>query len=180
MNIPNFLSILRIISIPVLVVILLSRFKGQAIVAFLLFALATFTDTLDGFWARKKQQVTVIGQLLDPIADKLLVSSVLICLVQTGAVPAWMAVIIIGREFAVTGFRAIASSRGCHIAASSLGKLKMVLETTTILLLLLGENILGGFIILARVGLWLVVVAAVASAAEYYIKYGPRILSGNP
>jgi CDP-diacylglycerol--glycerol-3-phosphate 3-phosphatidyltransferase len=177
MNGPNFLTILRIFSIPVLVVVLLTSFRGQELTAFLIFIFATLTDTVDGIWARKTQQTTVLGQLLDPVADKLLVSSVLICMVQTGHVPAWMAVIIIGREFAVTGFRAIASSRGHNIPASWSGKIKMGTETFTISLLILGKRILGSFFILSQVGLWLVVGVAIFSGVEYYVKYWQQVFS---
>lgn len=162
---------------PVLVVVLLSDFRGNNIAAFAVFALATFTDTLDGYWARKKKQTTVLGQLLDPTADKLLIVSALICLVGTAVVPSWMAVIIIGREIAVTGFRALASAKGIHIPASPLGKIKMGLETGTISLLLLGEKILGSLYVLAEAGLWLTVIAALVSAAEYYVRHGPKVLS---
>ncbi|MGB7297080.1 MAG: CDP-diacylglycerol--glycerol-3-phosphate 3-phosphatidyltransferase [Candidatus Aminicenantales bacterium] len=177
MNVPLALTYIRILAVPVLVVVLLSDFRGNNIAAFAIFVLATFTDTLDGYWARKKKQTTVLGQLLDPTADKLLVVSALVCLVGTGVVPAWMGVVIIGREIAVTGFRALASARGIHIPASALGKIKMGLETGTISILLIGEKILGSFYILAKVGLWLTVIAALVSAAEYYIRHGPRVLS---
>jgi CDP-diacylglycerol--glycerol-3-phosphate 3-phosphatidyltransferase len=179
MNAPLFLTFLRIIAIPVLVIVLLSDFKGKEVTSFVIFFLATLTDMLDGFFARRKRQITVLGQLLDPTADKLLIASALICLVEIRAVPAWMAVIIIGREIAVTGFRAIASSRGINIPASVLGKIKMILETGTIYLLLLGDRILGPFYVLSKVGLWLIIVAALLSAAEYYLKYGPSVLSGR-
>jgi len=178
-NGPLALTYLRILAVPVLVILLLSNFRGYHIAAFAVFLLATLTDMLDGFWARRKKQITVLGQLLDPTADKLLVVSALICLVGTGAVPAWMAVIIIGREIAVTGFRAMASAKGIHIPASALGKIKMILETGTIGLLLLGEGILGGLYVLSRVGLWLTVAAALISAAEYYRRYGRTVLSGR-
>lgn len=177
MNIPNLLTLLRIFSIPVLVAVLLTQFEGKELTAFIIFLLAVITDSLDGLLARRKKQVTVMGQLLDPIADKLLIVSVFICLVKLGAVPAWMAVIIIGRETAVTGFRSIASSKGIHIAASRMGKNKMLSETITICLLILGEKYLGKFYFLSQIGLWLVIATAVISAAEYYIKYGPRVLS---
>ena len=179
MNGPLALTFLRVLSVPVLVVVLLADFRGHHIVAFAVFTLATLTDMLDGFWARRKKQITVLGQLLDPTADKLLVVSALICLVGTGAVPAWMAVIIIGREIAVTGFRAMASAKGIHIPASALGKVKMILETGTIGLLLLGEGVLGRVYVLSRVGLWLTVGAALISAAEYYLRYGRTVLSGR-
>jgi CDP-diacylglycerol--glycerol-3-phosphate 3-phosphatidyltransferase len=179
MNVPLALTTIRILAVPLLVVVLLSDFQGKEIVAFTVFVLATFTDTLDGYWARKKKQITVLGQLLDPTADKLLVVSALICLVGSGVVPAWMGVIIIGREIAVSGFRALASAKGIHIPASALGKIKMGLETGTISVLLLGEKILGPFYLLAKVGLWLTVLAALVSAAEYYCRHGPKVLSSG-
>ena len=179
MNGPLALTYLRIISVPVLVIVLLSDFRGHHIAAFVVFILATLTDMLDGFWARRKKQITVLGQLLDPTADKLLVVSALICLVGSGVVPAWMAVIIIGREIAVTGFRAMASAKGINIPASVFGKIKMILETVTIGILLLGEGVLGGFYLLSKIGLWLTVAAALISAAEYYLRYGRAVLSGR-
>ena len=179
MNVPLALTYIRILAVPLLVVALLTDFRGNNLAAFIIFVLATFTDTLDGYWARKKKQVTVLGQLLDPTADKLLVVSALVCLVGTGVVPAWMGVIIIGREIAVTGFRALASARGINIPASALGKIKMSLETVTVGILLLGERILGPYYVLADVGLWLTVIAALASAAEYYLRHGPKVLSSG-
>ncbi len=178
-NTPLVLTSLRILFIPVIVIILLNDFRDKEIISFIVFALATLTDTLDGYWARRKKQTTVMGQLLDPTADKLLIVSVLICLVETGSVPAWMAVIIVSREIAITGFRALASSKGIHIPASRLGKIKMILETGTIGLLLLGKDILGSLFILSQIGLWLTIVAALVSAAVYYVKYGPVVISGR-
>lgn len=163
--------------IPALVIILLTNFPAQAWVAFSLWCLSAFTDTLDGYLARRRRQITIVGQLLDPIADKLLILSALICLVQRGRVPAWMAIIIIGREFAVTGFRAIASSQGFHIKASWLGKTKMILETITIALLILGKEILGSFYVLANIGLWAIILASLISAVEYGWRYLPRLSS---
>ncbi len=177
LNVPNFLTVLRIFAIPALVVVLVATFRGWEIVGFAIFLFASLTDMLDGFLARKRQQITVFGQLLDPLADKLLIASALICLVERRIVPAWMAVIIIGREIAVTGFRAIASSRGRHIPASSLGKLKMTLETVTLCLLILGPVNLGRLHLLAPLGLWLTVAVALASAVEYYIRFAPAVLS---
>ena len=179
MNAPLTLTCLRILLIPVLVIILLSQFRGREITAFIIFLVAVLTDMFDGIWARRRNKITTLGQLLDPTADKLLIVSVLICLVGTGAVPAWMAVIIIGREIAVTGFRAIASSRGLNIPASPLGKLKMTSEAVTICLLLLGETILGPLYILARIGLWFTVTAALISAAEYFFRHGRAVVSNN-
>jgi len=180
LNLPNLLTFLRILCIPGLVLVILSGFQGREFLAFGLFSLATLTDTLDGFWARKMRQITSLGQLLDPIADKLLVASVFICLVGTGTVKAWMAVIIIGRELAVTGFRAIAASQGVAIPASLLGKVKMALETVVLAILLLGDKMPDGLSGLGPIGLWLVMIVAVVSAAEYFIRYSRRILTPFP
>ena len=178
-DIPNSLTILRICIIPILVFVLLSPFDGKELIAFVIFMIGALTDMLDGFWARRKKQVTVFGQLLDPIADKLLVTSAVICLVELGIVPAWIVIIIIGREIAITGFRMIASSKGINIPASKLGKVKMNSETITVLLLILGEKYLGRFYILSQIGLWVVVLSALISAIEYYLKYGSKVLSEN-
>jgi len=180
MNLANALTGLRILIIPFLVIVLLSSFKGREMVAFILFIAAWMTDWLDGLWARKKKQISTLGQLLDPTADKLLIVSVLICLTATGQVKAWMAVIIVGRELAVAGFRAIAADRGVTIPASLLGKAKMILESVTLSLLLLGRHYLGDFYIAAQIGLWLVVAVSLISAAEYYIKYIPGLASARP
>jgi CDP-diacylglycerol--glycerol-3-phosphate 3-phosphatidyltransferase len=126
-----------------------------------------------------KNQTTVFGELLDPTADKLLVAAALVCLQAQGRAPAWMVVVIIGRELAVSGFRTLASSRGVHIPALPLGKAKMALETWTIGGLILGTGILGRIYVIPQVCLWLVVIAALASAAEYYIRYWPRIASAR-
>ncbi|MFW6131344.1 MAG: CDP-diacylglycerol--glycerol-3-phosphate 3-phosphatidyltransferase [Candidatus Aminicenantaceae bacterium] len=180
MNIPNTLTILRILSIPVLVVLLLfSKFEGKEFVTFTVFLLAAMTDMLDGFLARRKKQTTVFGQLLDPSADKLLVVSVFICFVELNIVPAWIVIIIVGRELSVSGFRALASSKGITIKASFLGKTKMVIETVTSSLFILGKEILGNLYFLSKIGLWLIIVIAVASALEYYIKYGSQVLKGH-
>lgn len=179
-NVPNILTFLRVLCIPGLVVVILSRFQDQEFAATGLFILATLTDTLDGFWARRMRQITTLGQLLDPIADKLLVASVLICLVETGRVKAWMAIIIIGRELAVTGFRAIAATQGVSIPASLPGKVKMALETVVLAILLLGNKMPAKLAAVGLIGLWLVMVVAVVSAAEYFIRYSPRVLSRHP
>jgi CDP-diacylglycerol---glycerol-3-phosphate 3-phosphatidyltransferase len=179
-HLPNMLTALRIALIPFFMVALLSSFHGQAWVAFGLFLFATFTDTVDGILARKIHAVTELGQLLDPIADKLLMTAAFICLVQTGHILAWMAVVILGREIAVTGFRAIAASKGVIIAASWPGKIKMQLETYTIALLILGRAILGKFYVIPQVLIWLTMAVAVYSAAEYFAKHGPALLKDRP
>jgi CDP-diacylglycerol--glycerol-3-phosphate 3-phosphatidyltransferase len=179
-NVPNYLTLARIIAIPALVAVMLMSFQGRDLVATAIFVFASLTDWLDGYFARKKGLVTVMGQLLDPMADKLLIASAIICLVKLGRIPAWAAVVIIGRELAISGFRAIASSRGLNIPASALGKAKMGLESWAVGALILGPIYFGRFYVLAQVGLWLVIIAALASAVEYYVRYGPQVLSRQP
>jgi CDP-diacylglycerol--glycerol-3-phosphate 3-phosphatidyltransferase len=176
-NIPNSLSLARIIAIPALVAVMLTNFAGRDLVALAIFVFASLTDWLDGWLARRKGLVTVLGQLLDPTADKLLIASALICLVELGRVPAWAAIVIIGREIAVSGFRAMASSRGLNIPASGFGKAKMGAESWVIGALVLGPIYLGKFYIAAKIGLWLVFVLAIVSAVEYFVRFGPRVIS---
>ena len=146
MNIPNSLTIARIFFVPILVAVLvkeriLFHFNGAAItndlIALMIFWVAAATDLLDGYLARRWRQVTTIGTLLDPIADKLLVSAALIALVQERVVPAWLVVLLIGREFAVSGLRSIAASEGFTISASELGKTKTVSQVVAISLLMI-------------------------------------------
>src|SRR6185436_382080 len=164
MNLPNSLTIARMVLVPLLVVVLLTEFEGSRIagvpkefVAAAIFGIASLTDWLDGYLARRRRQVTWLGQILDPIADKLLTSAAFISLVQMGLAPAWMVAIIIGREFAVTALRSIAHARGAAMPASSLGKLKMVSQIVAILALILGKDHLHGFVVIGQVALWVVV-----------------------
>src|SRR5437762_9971437 len=142
MNLPNALTLLRIFIVPLLVVVLLTKFSEdwigvpQHITAVVLFLTAALTDMLDGWLARRWQQISRLGILLDPIADKLLISSAFISLVENRLAPAWAVVIIIGREFAVSGLRSIAASEGWMIAASPMGKFKMFSQVVTIALLI--------------------------------------------
>jgi CDP-diacylglycerol--glycerol-3-phosphate 3-phosphatidyltransferase len=179
-NIPNALTAFRILLVPVLMVCLLSRFEGREWAALVVFLLAMLTDTVDGFLARWTNSVTELGKLLDPIADKLLITAAFVCLVEAGSVPAWMAVVIIGRELAVTGFRAIAASKGVVIAASWPGKVKVWFETAAIVLLILKPAWLGRFAGAPRLFLWLTMAAAVGSAALLFAKYGPGLLRAEP
>lgn len=174
MNLPNALTLIRIFLVPVLVAVMLTRFD-ELIVA-TIFLAASLTDLLDGYLARKRGQVTTLGVLLDPIADKLLISSAFISLVQLQPqyVPAWMVVIIIGREFAVSGLRSIASSQGLTIDASDLGKLKMVTQVVAITLLILG-NKYPLFHEVGSVALYFVVLFAVWSAVGYFRKFWGQI-----
>lgn len=145
MNLPNALTLLRIFIVPILVVVLLTPFSEdwfglpRHIFGVALFLGAALTDYLDGHLARRRDQVTRLGQLLDPIADKLLISAALISLVENQLAPAWAVVIIIGREFAVTGLRSIAAADGVVISASKMGKFKMLVQVMTVALLIVSS-----------------------------------------
>lgn len=178
MNLPNLLTLGRIFLVPLLVVVLLTRFEGRLIlgvrkelVGAAIFGVAALTDWLDGYLARRNKQVTTLGQLLDPLADKLLVTAAFVSLVQMDLAPAWMVAIILGREFAVTVLRSIAHSRGVIISASPLGKFKMISQVVAILLLILGDHHLQQFAVLGPVALWVAVLAAVVSAIDYYRRF---------
>jgi CDP-diacylglycerol--glycerol-3-phosphate 3-phosphatidyltransferase len=175
MNLPNALTVTRIFLVPLLVVVLLTRSDDRLIlglreelVGAAIFGVASFTDWLDGYLARRRKQVTALGQVIDPLADKLLISAALISLVQMGLAPAWMVAVIIGREIAVTGLRSLAYSRGVSMPASPLGKIKMVAQVVAILALILGDVYLPGLFVVGNVALWVVVVAALVSGADYF------------
>jgi len=178
MNLPNSLTLARIFLIPLLVVVLLTKFEGAVIfgvgkelVGAAIFAVAALTDWLDGYLARRRQQVTTFGQLMDPLADKLLVTAALVSLVQMELAPAWMVATILGRELGVTVLRSVAYSQGVTIPASPLGKVKMLSQVIAILLLILGRAYLQQFYILGQIALWVVVVTALVSAADYYRRF---------
>lgn len=178
MNLPNAITLARIFLVPLLVVVLLTQFEGRQIlgvrkelVGAAIFAIASLTDWLDGYLARRRQQVTTFGQLMDPLADKLLVTAALVSLVQMDLASAWMVAVILGREFAVTVLRSIAHARGVVIAASPLGKLKMVAQVTAILLLILGRDHIGVLIVLGQVALWIAALTAVVSGIDYYRRF---------
>lgn len=175
LNLPNSLTLLRIFLIPFLVVVLLTKFNGREYVALAIFLVAAVTDLLDGYFARKFKKVTRLGMLLDPIADKLLVSAAFISLVELRIAPAWMIVVIIGREFAISGLRSIAAQQGVTIAASGMGKGKTVSQVVAIALLILG-NELGQFMFLGVVALWVVVIFALASAVDYFVRFWKNVM----
>ena len=178
MNLPNSLTVVRMFLVPLLVVVLLTEFEGRRIfgiqkelAAAGIFGLASLTDWLDGYLARRRRQVTWLGQMLDPIADKLLTSAAFISLVQLNLAPAWMVAIIIGREFAITALRSLAYSRGITIPASPLGKIKMGSQVTAILLLILGWGPLPWLAAVGHIALWIVMIAALISAVDYYRRF---------
>lgn len=182
-NTPNLLTGFRIFLVPLIVVILLTEFHfekwfffNREELAVGIFLLACLTDLLDGYLARKHNQVTTIGQLLDPIADKLLISSVLISLVEMHLVPAWVVVIIVGRDFGVTGLRMMGAVHQVAIPAGVLGKWKMVVEAISITLIIWGNQRGWGWIKMSGEGLlYFVALIAVVSMVEYFVKFSRRI-----
>lgn len=178
MNLPNALTVVRIFLVPLLVVVLLTQGPqremfgvAKELIAAAIFGIASITDWLDGYLARRRRQVTWLGQVLDPIADKLLTSAAFISLVQLGLAPAWMVALIIGREFAITGLRSLAYTKGITIPASRLGKIKMASQVTAILLLILGWRPMPWLAPIGYAVLWVVMVTAVVSAIDYYRRF---------
>jgi len=179
-TLPNALTILRIFMVPLLVVFLLTEYT---LVGLFVFILASLTDWFDGYLARTRHQITTLGQLLDPIADKLLISAAFISLVELGSAPAWMVVIIVGRELAISGLRSIASDQGVEISASTLGKYKTTVQMITVVLLILeGADWpawLGEYSFIGEIGLWLVVVLSLLSAGQYFFSFWGRLGLGG-
>ena len=178
MNLPTALTLVRIFLVPLLVVVLLTEFAGRQIfgvpkelIGAAIFGVASITDWLDGYLARRRRQVTWLGQVLDPIADKLLTSAAFISLVALGLAPAWMVALIIGREFAITGLRSLAYTKGITIPASPLGKIKMASQVTAILLLILGWRPVPWLAPVGYAALWVVMLTAVVSAVDYYRRF---------
>ncbi|MFZ3208844.1 MAG: CDP-diacylglycerol--glycerol-3-phosphate 3-phosphatidyltransferase [Geobacteraceae bacterium] len=181
-NLPNILTLMRIAAIPLLAVLLISPSKCAGFWAAALFAMASITDWLDGYLARRMGIVTVFGKFLDPIADKLIVMAALIMLLPFNRVPAWMALVIIGREIVITGLRGIASTEGIIIAASDLGKFKTIFQIVAILGLLLHYDYYWFFSInhpylyvnMHNVGifyLWIATVITIWSGVDYLVRF---------
>jgi len=171
-NIPNLLTGLRIFCIPVIILFLTSPRPLASFLAALVFAIASFTDLLDGYLARQQKAETAIGKLLDPMADKLLILSGMIMLIPLDRIPAWMVVLIIGREVAITGLRGIASAEGEVIAASRLGKAKMVFQSLSLGGLMLHYEYLGiNFHVLGMILLWIALVITLWSGIDYFWKF---------
>src|SRR5271157_2956666 len=183
MNLPNSLTVLRIFFVPLLIAVLLTKSPNVDFRGFpmhfefwgvLILLLAAATDWADGYFARRRLQVTTLGILLDPIADKLLISAAFISLVDMKLVPGWMVVIIIGREFTVLGLRNIASAEGFTIEASVLGKTKMVLQVCAVAVLIAGARH-PSLQPISKALLWLVVVSALVSAAQYFLRFWAKV-----
>ncbi len=171
MNLPNILTIFRIVLIPFYILFFYQRSFDASIIAAVIFSIASLTDFLDGYLARMRSEVTQFGKFLDPIADKLLILSALILLVGIGRVPAWLAIVIIGRELTMTGFRAIAASEGIVIAAETTGKIKMFFQTVSVIILTIDFETS----IYHQTGMFLLLLAmflAIFSAFQYFFKFG--------
>jgi len=188
-NLPNTITLGRIFLVPLLVVVLLTKFESRSwfgvsneVLGAAIFGIASLTDWLDGFLARRRGQVTGLGQWMDPLADKLLVTAALISLVQLGLASAWMVAVILGREFAVTVLRSVAHARGHALPASPIGKVKLVAQVAAILLLILGntsnahdmatagaQTLHPGqvFVLLGQIAMWVATIAALVSAVDY-------------
>ena len=205
MNLPNYLTFARILMVPILVVVLMTRVQNHEIIGVTVFWIASLTDWLDGYLARRWNEVTVLGKLLDPLADKLLVAGALMSLVELNLAPAWMAFIIIAREFAITGLRGIASEEGITIQAGTVGKWKLGFQVAAISCLMLGTKldpwlyaythreiflffirlnkpyafVMGSGMIL----MWIAVILAIWSAAVYFKDFwdlmGARLFDGT-
>jgi CDP-diacylglycerol--glycerol-3-phosphate 3-phosphatidyltransferase len=181
-NLPNILTLLRIAAIPVLVAVLFSPSRTAGFWAAVIFAIASFTDWLDGYLARRMGIVTTFGKFLDPIADKLIVMSALIMILPFGRVPAWMVLVILGREIIITGLRGLASTEGIIIPASNLGKFKTIFQIVAILGLLLHYDYRWFFAVdhpylivnMHNVGmfyLWIATIITIWSGVDYLVKF---------
>ena len=170
-NVPNVLTLVRILLVPVLVVALLDETPDGDVIAAAVFALAALTDGLDGYIARRRQQVTTFGKLMDPLADKLLVIAALISLVSLDRLAAWIAMVIIARELAVTGLRSVAAEQGVVIAASWLGKAKTLLQVAAIICLIAFDPAPAWVDAL----LYLAVAITLISGADYFLGLRKRI-----
>ena len=179
LNLPNTLTVLRILLVPVLVVALTSEVPGGSAIAAGVFAAAAITDGLDGYIARTRQSVTTFGKVMDPVADKLLIAAALISLVSLHRLAAWVAMVIIAREFAVSGLRIAAGQQGVVIPASMLGKLKTIVQVAAVLALIAADDPKDAWV---QVPVYAMVVLTVASGADYFLNFRRRLeeLSRRP
>jgi CDP-diacylglycerol--glycerol-3-phosphate 3-phosphatidyltransferase len=189
-TLPNWLTIFRIFLVPFLVVVLLTKMPAREFIGLAIFLLAIITDGLDGYFARKYKQTSRLGALLDPIADKFLMTGAFVSLVELGVVPAWMVVIILGREFLLDGLRMTAMEQGLVIPASRLGKLKTLAQTVAVcaciiqykldelsrpLIRIMFNHPVDIFTVLATTFLWIAVILSLGSMVDYFVKFA-RVL----
>lgn len=187
LNLPNLLTGFRILLVPILVVVLLTKFENKEWWGLGLFLMASLTDLLDGFLARRRQQVTRLGMLLDPAADKILMAAAFISLVElnSNTAPAWMVVVIISREFAVSALRSFAASEGLVIAAGLSGKIKTVVHVVAISLLIVHDKLIEFRDLappvewIAPAALWIAMAVSLFSGIEYFIRFGHLFLRGG-
>jgi CDP-diacylglycerol--glycerol-3-phosphate 3-phosphatidyltransferase len=181
LNLPNTLTLIRVLLIPVFIFFLSFHTpppQSWALAAAGIFLIASITDWLDGYIARRTGQITKFGKLFDPIADKLLTSSALILLVALNELPAWIAIVIIGREYAVTGLRAAASSEGYVIPAFDGGKAKMFFQIVAIIALLIDIGYKSAWLdsyLIGTVAIWIAMILAVVSGAQYFLNFWDKI-----
>jgi CDP-diacylglycerol---glycerol-3-phosphate 3-phosphatidyltransferase len=172
LNLPNALTVVRILLVPVLVVALLVETPHGSTIAAVVFALAAFTDGLDGYIARSRQSITTFGKVMDPVADKLLIAAALISLVSLDRLAAWVAMVIIAREFAVSGLRIAAAQQGAVIPASPLGKIKTIVQVVTILALIAVDDPNAGWV---QGMIYATVAITVISGVDYFLNVRKRI-----
>jgi CDP-diacylglycerol--glycerol-3-phosphate 3-phosphatidyltransferase len=179
LNLPNTLTVLRILLVPVLVVALTSEVPGGSAIAAAVFAAAAITDGLDGYIARSRQSITTFGKVMDPVADKLLIAAALISLVSLDRLAPWVAMVIIAREFAVSGLRIAAGQQGVVIPASMLGKAKTIVQVGAVLALIAANDTHDVWV---QALVYAMVVFTVASGADYFLNFRKRLeeLSRRP
>jgi len=185
-NLPNSITVARIFLVPLLVVVLLTNFGNFRVfgvsketLGATIFAVASLTDWLDGYLARRRKQVTGLGQWMDPLADKMLITAAFISLVQMNAARAWLVAVILGREFSVTVLRSIVHAYGQTLPASPLGKVKLVSQVVAVMALILGSGPLPEVLVLGKVALWVAAITALISGADYYRRFN-AIMSARP
>jgi CDP-diacylglycerol---glycerol-3-phosphate 3-phosphatidyltransferase len=176
LNLPNLLSIFRILLVPPLVVVLLTKFEDKEWWGLGLFLLAALMDFFDGYLARRRRQVTRLGTLLDPAADKILISAAFISLVEMGLAAAWMVVVIVAREFAVSALRSFAAAENLVIPAGFSGKLKTVVQIVAVATLIIHNQLPNELRHVSRVSLWAAVLISAYSGIEYFIRFRRYLL----
>ena len=172
LNLPNALTLIRILLVPVLVVALTVETPGGSTIAAAVFAIAAFTDGLDGYIARSRQSVTTFGKVMDPVADKLMIAAALISLVSLDRLAAWVAMVIIAREFAVSGLRIAAGQQGVVIPASGLGKVKTIVQVLAVLALIAASDPDAMWV---QALVYLMVAITVASGADYFLNFRKKL-----
>ncbi|AEB76111.1 CDP-diacylglycerol--glycerol-3-phosphate 3-phosphatidyltransferase [Clostridium botulinum] len=179
MNLANKLTLLRVILVPIFLIFISISSPTNTLIAIVIFVVAALTDKLDGYIARSRNEITNFGKFMDPLADKLLVTSALVALVQYKVIPAWMVMIIIAREFAVTGLRAVAASEGVVIAASWWGKIKTVIQIIAIILCLISLIYTASYMrYVTYISISLAVLITLISGIDYFVK-NRKVISPN-